>query len=157
MGRRGQASDRHSETVILYLFKQACHLGLGGYGVGSPRGGSLGCGQFCSQLPSEYQPSLASWSQELRRRARELPSGQSPQFSPSALPFGHMPGCFPKRNKPEPEERRTGGRISCVCGKETHGPNSLQKYQTWKKHVEGERIRFPQSCVQSLPPSTSRP
>lgn len=76
-------------------------FGFAGKWGGPPHGGNLGCGKFCSRFPSEYQPSLASWSQELQRRERELPSGQSPQFSPSALPFGHMPGW--KRNKPEPE------------------------------------------------------
>lgn len=42
MGRKGQASDRHSETIILYLFKQLCHLGLRGNGVGPRMEGTLG-------------------------------------------------------------------------------------------------------------------
>lgn len=90
--------------------------------------------------------SLDCRSQELQRGQRELPSGQSLQFSPSALPLAAQPGCL-RRSKPGREaaqgRRESGGRAASV-GKDTRGPDFLQNYQTVEEaHRRGKNSFSP--------------
>lgn len=99
--------------------------------------------------------SLASWSRELQRRQRELPSGQSPQFSPSALPFGHMPGCCPKRNQPEPQGTRDRREDQLHLWERDPWPKFLAKLSDVEEACgRGKNLFSPIVCsIPSLPPS----
>lgn len=112
---------------------------------------SLGCGELTVSCLDIHLRSLNSRSQELQRGQRELPSGQSLQFSPSALPRPHrLAAC--KETGLDKKQCWAGwnlGRQAASMGKETCGPNFLQNYQE-EARGRGKNL-FPQSCIHFCP------
>ena len=106
--------------------------------MGGPRRGrSLGCGALTVSHLDISLRLLDSRSRELQRGQRELPSGQSLQFSPSALPLGHV-AWLPAKKQARTEAmqgRLESGKTSCIYGKGDPWPKFLAKLSgrsTWK-------------------------
>lgn len=130
---------------------------LWGKSGGLRHGGSLGFGElscFPARTSTHQDFSLHLFdcgSEELQRGQRELPSGQSLQFSLSALPFGHTAWLPEKETSQHERQCRAGwkpGGGAASVGRENVAQLPCKITRLWKKHVDEKRIDYPQSCVQ---------
>lgn len=119
---------------------------------GRRHGRSLGFGEL-SCFPSRTNTHqdfslhlLDCRTEELQRGQRELPSGQSLQFSLSTLPFGHTAWLPEKETSQHERQCRAGwkpGGGAASVGKETRGPTLLQNYQTVEEVCGKEKNQLP--------------
>lgn len=115
---------------------------------GSRRCGNLSCFPSGTNTHQDFSLHLLdSRSRELQRGQRELPSGQSLHFSPYTLPRPHSLAA--SLRKKQARTRDNSGKAGSWEGEQRLWEKSFvaqlscRTIRLWKKHVEGERINFP--------------